>query len=144
MIKNGIIIPVLILLPNLLIVIYKGEIETSGNKAHIILTVLENLSRFGTVILPIFYKINMDGPFYKLLTLAMILLLVLYYIAWIRLVRFNFEREYFLKRLIIPLPLVFAPTVFLILSSVVLKSIPMLLFSIVFLIFHYLVSRIEL
>jgi hypothetical protein len=69
--------------------------------------------------------------------------LSLYYIAWLRHFIGGSHQIDLGRRLFVPLPLAVYPSLFLICSSYLLSSIPMLMFSLVFAIAHIWVSKIE-
>lgn len=80
MINNGIIVPILLLLPNFLFFINKNNIETSGIKANLIIRIIEKVSRIGVFVIPILYEINLDTLFNKSLLTVMLILLIIYYL----------------------------------------------------------------
>jgi hypothetical protein len=146
MIKSGIIIPVLIMVPNLIYYLKmrnKGDVPASNKSAPTFIKIIENIGRLGILITPIFFSLNLDNRFSLFFLLLCMLFLSLYYIAWLRHFLSGSNQIDLRKRLLIPLPLAVYPSLYLICSSYLLSSIPMLIFSVVFAIAHIWVTYIE-
>lgn len=146
MIKSGIIIPVLIMVPNLIYYLKmrnKSDVPASNKSAPTFIKIIENIGRLGILITPIFFSLNLDNRFSLFFLLLCLLFLSLYYIAWLRHFLSGSNQIDLRKRLLIPLPLAVYPSLYLICSSYLLSSIPMLIFSVVFAIAHIWVTYIE-
>ena len=146
MIKSGIIIPVLIMVPNIiyyLIIRNKSDIPSSNKSAPTLIKIIENIGRLGILITPLFYSLNLDNSFSMYFLVLCLLFLVLYYVAWLRYFMSGSNQIDLRKSLLIPLPLAVYPSLSLICSSYLLSSIPMLISSLVFAIGHIWVSYIE-
>lgn len=146
MIKSGIIIPVLIMVPNIiyyLIIRNKSDISSSNKSAPTLIKIIENIGRLGILITPLFYSLNLDNSFSIYFLLLCLLFLLLYYVAWLRYFMSGSNQIDLRKSLLIPLPLAVYPSLSLICSSYLLSSIPMLISSLVFAIGHIWVSYIE-
>jgi hypothetical protein len=146
MIKSGIIIPVLIMVPNIiyyLIIRNKSDIPSSNKSAPTLIKIIENIGRLGILITPLFYSLNLDNSFSIYFLLLCLLFLLLYYVAWLRYFMSGSNQIDLRKSLLIPLPLAVSPSLSLICSSYLLSSIPMLISSLVFAIGHIWVSYIE-
>jgi hypothetical protein len=146
MIKSGIIIPVLIMVPNLIYYLKmrnKSDVPASNKSAPTFIKIIENIGRLGILITPIFFSLNLDNRFSLFFLLLCLLFLSLYYIAWLRHFMSGSNQIDLRKRLLIPLPLAVYPSLYLICSSYLLSSIPMLIFSVVFAIAHIWVTYIE-
>jgi len=146
MIKSGIIIPVLIMVPNIiyyLIIRNKSDIPSSNKSAPTLIKIIENIGRLGILITPLFYSLNLDNSFSIYFLLLCLLFLLLYYVAWLRYFMSGSNQIDLRKSLLIPLPLAVYPSLSLICSSYLLSSIPMLISSMVFAIGHIWVSYIE-
>jgi hypothetical protein len=146
MIKSGIIIPVLIMVPNIiyyLIIRNKSDIPSSNKSAPTLIKIIENIGRLGILITPLFYSLNLDNSFSIYFLLLCLLFLLLYYVAWLRYFMSGSNQIDLRKSLLIPLPLAVYPSLSLICSSYLLSSIPMLISSLVFAIGHIWVSYIE-
>ena len=146
MIKSGIIIPVLIMVPNLihyLKIRNKSDVPSSNKSAPTLIKIIENIGRLGILITPLFYSLNLDNSFSIYFLLLCLLFLLLYYVAWLRYFMSGSNQIDLRKSLLIPLPLAVYPSLSLICSSYLLSSIPMLISSLVFAIGHIWVSYIE-
>lgn len=146
MIKSGIIIPVLIMVPNIiyyLIIRNKSDIPSSNKSAPTLIKIIENIGRLGILITPLFYSLNLDNSFSIYFLVLSLLFLLLYYVAWLRYFMSGSNQIDLRKSLLIPLPLAVYPSLSLICSSYLLSSIPMLISSLVFAIGHIWVSYIE-
>lgn len=146
MIKSGTIIPVLIMVPNLIYYLKmrnKSDVPASNKSAPTFIKIIENIGRLGILITPIFFSLNLDNRFSLFFLLLCLLFLSLYYIAWLRHFLSGSNQIDLRKRLLIPLPLAVYPSLYLICSSYLLSSIPMLIFSVVFAIAHIWVTYIE-
>jgi hypothetical protein len=146
MIKSGIIIPVLIMVPNIiyyLIIRNKSDIPSSNKSAPTLIKIIENIGRLGILITPLFYSLNLDNSFSIYFLLLCLLFLLLYYVAWLRYFMSGSNQIDLRKSLLIPLPLAVYPSLYLICSSYLLSSTPMLISSLVFAIGHIWVSYIE-
>ncbi len=133
MIKSGIIVPILVLIPNLVwMILPKGD---AGNASQepIILTVIENVGRFACILIPVFYSIQWYKKFSLPVLIIMGISLLVYYVAWLRYFTGGREAALMSKPLLgIPLPLATAPILFFLLSSYLLDSWWMFAASIVF------------
>ena len=146
MIKSGIFIPMLIMLPNLA---YYLNMRNTGNvpgntvSTSKFLKMSENIGRLGILIIPIFYALNLNNRFSLYFTMLCLLFLSLYYIAWIRHIVSGSQQIDMRKRFFVPLPLAVYPSLFFASSSYLISSVPMLIFSVVFAIAHIWVTSIE-
>jgi hypothetical protein len=146
MIKSGIIIPVLIMVPNIIYYLKirnTSDVPSSNKSAPTLIKMIENIGRLGILITPLFYSLNLDNSFSIYFLVLSLLFLLLYYVAWLRYFMSGSNQIDLRKRLLIPLPLAVYPSLYLICSSYLLSSIPMLIFSLVFAIGHISVSYIE-
>jgi len=146
MIKSGIIIPGLILLPNLIYYLNQskqGDVQNNEISASNVAKLFENIGRLGILITPIFYALNLNDRFSLYFIILCLIFLSLYYAAWIRHFVSGSQQIDMRLSLLVPLPLAVYPSLFFICSSYLLSSIPMLIFSVVFAIAHIRVSYIE-
>ena len=63
MIKSGITIPVLIMVPNIIYYLKirnKSDVPSSNKSAPTLLKIIENIGRLGILITPLFYSLNLD------------------------------------------------------------------------------------
>lgn len=146
MIKSGIIIPGLILLPNLIYYLNQskqGDVQNNEISASNVAKLFENIGRLGILITPIFYALNLNDRFSLYFIILCLIFLTLYYAAWIRHFVSGSQQIDMRLSLLVPLPLAVYPSLFFICSSYLLSSIPMLIFSVVFAVAHIRVSYIE-
>ncbi len=146
MIKSGVIVSGLILLPNILYFL-KRRGKSDDRASHVSVStsveISENIGRLGILVIPIFYSLNLNHRFSLYFMILCLLFLSLYYIAWLRYFIGGSHHIDLRRRLFVPLPLAVYPSLFLICSSYLLSSILMLMFSLVFAIAHIWVSKIE-
>jgi hypothetical protein len=127
----SLILTVLILIPNVIFSLKTPVNKPSSlPKENIVLVVLENIGRYGVFIIPLFYAIGIDEPVDYIVITVMGLMLLLYYACWIRYFRYGSDFKWmFLPFMKIPVPLAISPVIYFILSSIILHSFPMLIFS---------------
>jgi hypothetical protein len=136
------IITILVLIPNIFFAL-KKPVNKPANlpKEPLILTIIENIGRYGVFIIPLFYKIDVSGVFEKIAAAVMGLMLLLYYACWIRYFRNGSDfKRMFLPFIKIPVPLAISPVLYFMLSSIILHSFPMLIFSLLLAIGHIPIS----
>ena len=144
-IKSGALIPLLIMLPN---VVWMLAPKVDGGKQVVEplwLTIMENVGRFATLILPFFFSLDVHKKFSLPVMIAMGLALAVYYGCWIR--YFGGGRAPALMGasfLGIPQPMAVAPIAFLILSSYLMSSWWMFGASLLFGVAHIWVSALTL
>ena len=138
----SLIIPVLVLIPNLFFFLKSPvNIPAHQPKEPLLLTILERLGQIGCFLIPLFYSVSYSGVFEILASIAMAIMLVIYYYGWIRF--FTHNREYrwlFYPLFSIPVPLALSPVIYFLLSSVILHSYPILLSSLILAVGHIPVS----
>ncbi len=127
----SLIITILVLIPNIFFSLKKTVNKPSNlPKEPLILTIIENIGRYGVFIIPLFYKIDVSGMLEIVDVAAMGLMLLLYYACWIRYFRNGGDFKWmFLPFMKIPIPLAISPVIYFMLSSIILHSLPMLIFS---------------
>ncbi|MHA1949281.1 MAG: hypothetical protein ACXAAO_04860 [Candidatus Thorarchaeota archaeon] len=141
----GAIITLAILIPNF---IWMARPPVDQPMVHVyisridrILQILENLGRIGVFILPLFYEPNLSTVGEWFFFSVMLLMLIIYYSSYAK--YFLRGRRYdLLSAPLGPLgmPLVFAPIVYYLSASVVLRSVLLFATTIVFGIAHFVVS----
>jgi hypothetical protein len=140
-VKSGIILPLVLLLPNVFWALFPSSSGALEADESIALTILENIGRIGILVIPIFYSIDLDKPYAKLVIALMAIALLIYYAAWGRYFIQGRPHDLLTAPLAgIPIPLATAPVVFTILSSYVLDSWPMLVASLFFGVVHIYIS----
>jgi hypothetical protein len=144
-IKSGVLIPVLLMIPNLVWMLVPKSDQDEQVPVPFSLTIAENAGRVAVLILPLFYSLDLNRQFSRPALIGTALALAIYYVSWIR--YFLGGRSVVLlgePLLGIPLPMAVAPTVFLVLSSYLMSSWLMLGASIVFGIAHIWVAAVSL
>lgn len=129
----SIIIPVLVLAPNFVFFLKRPvNIPAKQLKEPLVFMVLERLGQLGCFLSPVFYPIKLSGISEIFGICGMGLMLLIYYIGWVRF--FTRNREYrwlFYPLFSIPVPLALSPVMYFFLSSVILHSLPMLISSLI-------------
>jgi hypothetical protein len=124
----GGLISILILLPNLLWMVFppRGKPEDDPDPRgglHKAMEVLEWVGRIAALVIPFFYRIEVQGSWSVVALAVMALALLIYYAGWAR--YFLRERRYgllFEPLLGIPIPLAVSPIVYLLAASALLAS----------------------
>ena len=144
-IKPGILIPFLILIPNILWMIFPTTDSGEVKKEPILLTIIENIGRIATLIIPVFYSINWQKKISVPVLVMMGITLMIYYVAWGRFFLNGRTSDYLSKPLFgIPLPLALAPILFFMLSAYILDSWWMFIASLIFGVAHIWISVMTL
>ncbi len=144
-IKSGALIPLLIMLPNVAWMVLSKTDAGKQIPEPLLLTILENVGRFATLILPFFFSLDMNKKLSLPVAIGMGLALAVYYACWIR--YFVGGRSAALLGapfLGIPIPVAIAPIAFLILSSYLMGSWWMLGVSLLFGVAHIWISALTL
>jgi hypothetical protein len=141
----GGLIPVLVMLPNIAWMLLPKSTVDQPKPVPLILTIVENVGRFAVLILPFFYSLELNRDYSIPVIIAAGLALALYYAAWMRYFTHGRTPELFRAPLLgIPLPLALAPVTFLLFSSYLLNSWPMLIAALIFGFGHIWVSALSL
>lgn len=151
--KNGWLITVAILLPNLIYILFPPrdvpkEDNASGQKEKGFLKVMLLLERTGQIacsIIPFFYSLPLINhpPIMELSFMAV--LLIIYYTCWARyVIQGRFYYLFYKPFVGIPLPMAISPSIFFLVASYSLKSIPLALASLCLTIGHIYISYMEL
>jgi hypothetical protein len=133
----SLIIPLLILLPNLLFFRLPPQNMPSGTNSSKVLSAAEGIGRAGTMAGPLFYAMQFHGGYEVASLIVMVVCLTAYYAGWTR--YFTGKREYrllFTPLSGIPVPMAVGPALYLLLSSIILHSVSMALFGVVFAVSH--------
>ena len=144
-IKSGMLIPVLVMLPNVVWMLLPKAEASASPFEPLLLTILENLGRFATLILPFLFSLDLHQRFSIPVLIGMGLALAVYYACWIR--YFAGGRTPALLGapfLGIPMPMAVTPIAFLILSSYLMSSWWMFSASILFGLAHIWISALTL
>lgn len=131
--KSGVVIPVLLMLPNVVWMLLPKLDMGSRGSVPLVLTIAENVARVVVLALPFFFALQLTKRYSMLTVAGMALALTIYYAAWARYFVGGGAVTLLSAPLLgIPSPLAFAPIAFLILSSYLLDSWWMLAASMVF------------
>ena len=142
-VKSGVIIPLLLMLPNVAWMLLATPAAGSKGSVPLALTIAENVARVAVLALPFFYSLDLKKKYSTLALAGMALALTVYYSAWGRYFIGGGSPELLSAPLVgIPSPLAFAPIAFLIISSYMLDSWWMLGASVVFGALHVWVSAV--
>lgn len=138
----SLIITLLVLIPNIIFSLKKPANKPANlPKENIVLAVIENIGRYGVFIIPLFYAIDISGIWEIIAVSMMGLMLLQYYVCWIRyFLRGNDFKWMFLPFIKIPIPLAISPVIYFMLSSIILHSLPMLIFSLLLAVGHIPIS----
>src|SRR5512143_1610214 len=116
--KNGVLVPILLLIPNLIFLFLPPVNPPGTSTVPVILSIAENIGRVAVLFIPVFYIFSFkQKPAMPVLSVWGTAL-VFYYAAWVR--YFAGARDFSLlsaPMLGIPLPLAIAPVIFLLASA---------------------------
>ncbi len=122
-VKSGVIIPVLLMLPNVAWMLLPKLAVVSTGSVPLVLTIAENVTKVAVLALPFFYTLDLNKKYAPLALAGMVLALAVYYAAWGRYFIGGGTPELLSASLFgIPSPLAFAPIAFLMISSYTLNS----------------------
>jgi hypothetical protein len=143
-IRSGVIIPVLLMLPNIAWMLLPKAAPGTTATVPLALTIAENVVRVGVLALPFFCSLHLKKRYSSLAIVGMALALLVYYSAWMRFFLGGGGDALLSAPLAgIPSPLALAPIALLILSAYVLDSWWMLGISIVFGALHIWASALR-
>jgi hypothetical protein len=141
----GWLIPLLVLLPNILMVRFppteKPEAASSVNRW---LEALERLGQAGVFMIPCFYRVRVQGTLAGVNLAVMAMTLGVYYLDWLRYMRQG--RRYallFAPQWGLPLPMAVMPSVYFGAAAVLVRSWPLAAATLVFAVGHLAVSAHE-
>ena len=142
----GWLIPLLVLLPNVLLVRFppadKPQDVSGVNRW---LAVLERLGQAGVFVIPCFYRLRIQGTMAAVSLVVMALALVCYYLGWLRYVQQGQRYALLFAPLWgIPLPMAVMPVIYFGAAATLVWSWPLAVATLVFAIGHFAVSEHEL
>ena len=144
-IKSGVLIPLLIMLPNVVWMLWPKADAGEHVSAPRVLTIVENIGRIAVLILPLFFSLDLSKERSTPVMIGMGLALTVYYVCWMRYFVGGRSPELLKAPLLgLPLPMALAPTVFFVLSSYLMGSWLMLGASTLFGVAHIWVSAVSL
>lgn len=144
--RSGALVPILILLPNLLWMFFppRGQPRPGTGPTpwlHKLMTILEWLGRIATLVIPFFYRLEMQTTRHIVALVVMVLALLFYYAGWAR--YFAQGRTYdllFKSFLGIPIPLAISPIVCFLAASVLFGSWYLALATLILAVGHLTIS----
>ena len=133
----GGLIPILIMLPNLLWMLFPPRGQPEGGAGptgglHRLMEILEWVGRIAALVIPFFYRIEVQSPWQVVALVVAALALLFYYAGWAR--YFLLGRRYgllFDRLLGVPIPLAISPIVCFLAASVLFASWPLALATVV-------------
>lgn len=121
--RSGAIIPVLLMLPNLVWMLFYGLDPGTKAAVPLALSIAESVTRVVALALPFFYSLNVKRAWSMVLLTGMVGALAVYYLAWGQFFVGGGAVALLSAPLgAIPLPLALAPVAFLLLSSYLMSS----------------------
>lgn len=132
----SIMIPLLILLPNLLLLaLPPRNIPRGAGAVKLIFDIMEKAGRLAIFVIPLFYTVRLNRLELpdRLALGGMLITLVLYYSGWMRF--FQSGRDYallFCPMLSVPVPMAVFPVAYFAFSALLLRSLPLLAATLVF------------
>lgn len=133
----SLVIPLMILLPNLLFFRLPPREGAVSKAGHPFLTAAEGIGRFGIMVTPLFFPIHFHSDFERVSLLLMVLALTAYYLGWARFFRNGRSYDLLYAPILgVPVPLAISPILYFGLASVVMHSVYMLIFSLILAIGH--------
>lgn len=133
----SLLIPLMILLPNLIFFRLGPQNMPSENNKTSIFTVAEGIGRFGVILVPLFFSIHIQTTFEIISLIVMLLSLAVYYFGWLRYFRNNREYKLLFSPLMgVPVPLAISPFLYFLFAAVVMHSFYFFIFSVIFAVGH--------
>jgi hypothetical protein len=143
--RMGWLIPLLVLLPNVLMVWFppiKKPEDVSGVNRWLV--ALERLGQAGVFVIPCVYRIQIQSAIASVSLVVMALTLFGYYLGWIRyVIKGRHFALLFAPMWGIPLPMAVMPVIYFGAAAAVLRSWPLAAATVLFTIGHLSVSTLE-
>jgi len=142
----GGLVSVLVLLPNVLWMLLPPRGEPEGNpgptpRLHRLLEILEWVGRIATLVIPFFYRIEVQSTAQVIAVVVMVLALLFYYAGWARyFVQGRSHALMFEPFLGVPIPLAISPIACFLAASVLFGSWYLALATVIFAIGHLSIS----
>jgi hypothetical protein len=135
--NSGAIIPLLLMLPNGVWMLYYSLDVGAKHAVPVSLSIAENVARFAVLALPFFCALNFKRRWSKVVLIGMGAALALYYLAWGRFFISGGSTALLSAPLLaIPSPLALAPIILLSLSSYLMNSWLMFAAALIFGVLH--------
>lgn len=132
-----------ILLPNLLFYVFKPKDIPTIKKEPIVLTIIENIGRITSFIIPLIYGKQISNQDFNYLTIIMLIFILVYYICWVR--YFIKGRKFsllFNPLWHIPIPMAIFPLLYFLFMSIWIQSLILGIAVVIFAIGHLSISWI--
>jgi hypothetical protein len=124
----NVLIPLLILLPNLLFVLLPALDIPLAEKEAAVWLYFERIGQAGVFILPLFHLAHLDTVLKQAAFAVMILSLTVYYFCWWRFFRGKRQYTWLFQPLgIIPIPMAVMPLLYFLTSAIVMDSLSIFL-----------------
>ncbi len=124
--KNGTILTIIVLLPNLIVLIFPPKEEPPKYEESMVLrgmTVIEQIGRAIVFITPLFYSINFNTNYQLFSLYSLIIAIAFYYVGWLRYLLYGrLYKLLFEPMLGVPIPMAISPVIFFLFSSIVLDT----------------------
>ncbi len=141
-IKSGALIPVLLMIPNVLWILFPPVDAGKNVPEPLLLTIIERVGLFAVLAIPLFLSLDLQKKFSAPMLIGMGPALVIYYACWLRYFTGGRSAELLGAPFLgFPLPMAVFPVLFLILSSYLMGSGWMLGASIIYGIAHIRISK---
>lgn len=133
----NLLIPLVVLLPNLVYVFMKPKDESVRISFSPILTLAESIGQIGLCILPLFFVLHFNRVLGGLMALA----LALYYAGWLRYFLSRHTNKTLYKPLLgLPIPLAILPLLYFLAAALMFNVWPLYLCAVLFGIDHLSIS----
>lgn len=143
--KSGFVVPVALMAPNALWFFFPAVGQTNDAGVPAVAAVFEQVGRIAVLVIPFFHTLHFRRRHAAVVAGAMAAALLVYYACWVRFFADGRAIELFSAPFAgIPVPMATAPSIFLLLSSYLMRSWPMLAGSALFAVFHVWVSACSL
>lgn len=141
---TSLIIPLLILLPNALFLLYPPKDKTEGaSKGHILYQVAEGVGRVGVIAASLFYPMHWEKTAGVIGAVGMLLSLGIYLYCWVRyLVQKSSYSALYMPLLKIPAPMAWSPVLYFLFAALLLQS-PALFISAIMLAAGHIPASLE-
>ena len=124
----NLLIPLLVLLPNLLFVLLPPLDMPSLEEEATIWLILERMGQTGVFLLPVFHMVHLDMVMKQAAFALMIMSLTVYYFGWWRFFRNKRQYAWLFQPLgIIPIPMAVMPLIYFLASAILMESLSMFL-----------------
>ncbi|MFB9279466.1 hypothetical protein ACFFT4_31295 [Cohnella cellulosilytica] len=133
----SLLIPLLILLPNLVFVRFPPTNPPARRTANLLLKASEAIGRLGVMVIPLFYSMRAERSYETISLIVMLAAILFYYWGWIEYLRSDRSYARLLAPMLgIPVPMAVFPCLYFLAASIVLHSILFFVFAAIFALGH--------